>query len=383
MHIYLGDKSVNSYTPNHRIPLTDLGQTQALNAGERLVDLLEPTDNVLFYTSPYKRTIQTTEGIIKAMKKSNVPYRIHEEPRLREQDFGNFQGGTDEMSKVWKERAHYGHFFYRIPNGESAADVYDRVSGFNETLFRQFNTDKFPSVLVLVSHGIWCRVFLMKWFRWSYEKFENFRNLGHCEFLIMEKEEASLKYALLTPLRTWSDPPDRLLTPARLERNESNKHIKSLRFKNLRVWDETSGDRQKAKDELIKQAFESAKKAEAEGNEDDANTDQSTIQSLFQRSDKKTASENLPDIITNHNMIVDEADGTDFECSTSPQELTHDKGSTTLPIISKTISSSTELEEVLSTADREFIMERVTCKIKREESVRNLQELGHAITNGK
>lgn len=50
---------------------------------------------------------------------------------------------------MWQERADYGHFFYRIPNGESAADAYDRVSGFNESLWRQFNDDDFASVCVL------------------------------------------------------------------------------------------------------------------------------------------------------------------------------------------------------------------------------------------
>ncbi len=39
--------------------------------------------------------------------------------------------------------------FYRIPNGESAADAYDRVSGFNESLWRQFGENDFASVLVL------------------------------------------------------------------------------------------------------------------------------------------------------------------------------------------------------------------------------------------
>lgn len=237
-----------------------------MNAGERLLDLLEPDDNVLFYTSPYKRTIQTTEGIIKSMKKHNVSYRIHEESRLREQDFGNFQGTPTEMAKIWKERAHYGHFFYRIPNGESGADVYDRVAGFNETLFRQFSADKFPSVLVLVSHGIWCRVFLTKWFRWSYEKFETFRNLGHCEFLIMEKQPDSHKYALLTPLRTWDDPPDEVIVAPTLERNESNKHVKSLRFQALRTRDESSTEKQKEKDARIKKAFIKAQKEEQESN---------------------------------------------------------------------------------------------------------------------
>ena len=72
--------------------------------------------------------------------------KVYEEPRLREQDFGNFQPGAAEMSRMWQERADYGHcmkeilvinlsevnlisVFYRIPNGESAADAYDRISG--------------------------------------------------------------------------------------------------------------------------------------------------------------------------------------------------------------------------------------------------------------
>lgn len=54
---------------------------------------------------------------------------------------------------MWQERADYGHFFYRIPNGESAADAYDRISGFNESLWRQFGDDDFPSVCVLGTHA--------------------------------------------------------------------------------------------------------------------------------------------------------------------------------------------------------------------------------------
>jgi broad specificity phosphatase PhoE len=53
------------------------------------------------------------------------------------------------MERMWQERADYGHFFYRIPNGESAADAYDRISGFNESLWRQFGEDDFASVCVL------------------------------------------------------------------------------------------------------------------------------------------------------------------------------------------------------------------------------------------
>lgn len=164
--------------------------------------------SVLFYTSPYLRARQTCKDIISGIEDlEGVDYRISEEARMREQDFGNFQSTPEEMEKIWEQRAHYGHFFFRIPHGESAADVYDRVASFNETLFRQFSLDPFPNVLVLVTHGIWARVFLMKWFRWSYEEFESLRNIPHCQYLVM-KQQPDGKYSLKTPLKTWDDLPE-------------------------------------------------------------------------------------------------------------------------------------------------------------------------------
>ena len=49
------------------------------------------------------------------------------------------------------------------------------------------------------------RVFLMKWYHFSVEYFEDLRNVNHCEFLIMRKKEDSGKYILENKLRTWSE----------------------------------------------------------------------------------------------------------------------------------------------------------------------------------
>ena len=106
---------------------------------------------------------------------------------------------------MWQERADYGHFFYRIPNGESAADAYDRVSGFNESLWRSFGEQDFASVCVLVTHGLMTRVFLMKWYHYSVEYFEDLRNVNHCEFVVMRLDRDSGKYELQNQLRTWSE----------------------------------------------------------------------------------------------------------------------------------------------------------------------------------
>ncbi|CAL5870268.1 uncharacterized protein PFLUO_LOCUS4503 [Penicillium psychrofluorescens] len=207
------NREIHQTIPDHRVKLTPEGHRQAQEAGRRLRDLLRPDDTLHFFTSPYRRTRETTEGILESLTSdspSPSPFprhaiNVYEEPRLREQDFGNFQPCSTEMERMWLERADYGHFFYRIANGESAADAYDRVSGFNESLWRLFGEQDFASVCVLVTHGLMARVFMMKWYHWSVEYFEDLRNINHCEFVIMTHDPESGKYALQNKLRTWSD----------------------------------------------------------------------------------------------------------------------------------------------------------------------------------
>jgi len=63
------------------------------------------------------------------------------------------------------------------------------------------------------------RVFLMKWYHFSVEYFEDLRNVNHCEFLIMRKKEDSGKYILENNLRTWSElKRERLLAAAAKEK---------------------------------------------------------------------------------------------------------------------------------------------------------------------
>ncbi|KAB8222791.1 histidine phosphatase superfamily [Aspergillus novoparasiticus] len=207
------NREIHQTIPDHRVKLTPEGHRQAHEAGSKLRALLRPDDTIHFFTSPYRRTRETTEGILQSLTSdspSPSPFprhtiKVYEEPRLREQDFGNFQPCSAEMERMWLERADYGHFFYRIPNGESAADAYDRISGFNESLWRLFGENDFASVCVLVTHGLMTRVFLMKWYHWSVEYFEDLRNINHCEFVIMKLNEDNGKYVLQNQLRTWSE----------------------------------------------------------------------------------------------------------------------------------------------------------------------------------
>ncbi|KAH0782960.1 hypothetical protein KY290_002558 [Solanum tuberosum] len=189
------DDAAYSVTPDYKIPLTAQGIEQAKQAGSWILDVVSghgSSENwkVYFYVSPYVRTRSTLREIGRAFPKNRM-LGVREECRVREQDFGNFQ--VAERMKVIKEtRERFGRFFYRFPEGESAADVYDRVSHFLETLWRDVDMNRHhhnPNEelnLVIVSHGLASRVFLMKWFKWTVEQFEYLNNLGNCEFRVME-----------------------------------------------------------------------------------------------------------------------------------------------------------------------------------------------------
>jgi hypothetical protein len=70
------------------------------------------------------------------------------------------------------------------------------------------------------------RVFLMKWYHFSVEYFEDLRNVNHCEFLIMRKKEDSGKYILENNLRTWSElKRERLLALKEKEKNNPSSAV--------------------------------------------------------------------------------------------------------------------------------------------------------------
>lgn len=126
------DEEVLEYIPNYKIKLSNKGIEQAQNVGSKIKKLVsENGENenwkVLFYVSPSQRTKQTLERIIGEKFPEDRVIGLKEECKLREQHFGNFQE-LEKRKKIKRTRNRYGKFFYRVPDGESSADVYDRVS---------------------------------------------------------------------------------------------------------------------------------------------------------------------------------------------------------------------------------------------------------------
>ncbi len=175
------DRNIYSTHPGFKIPLTDLGKKEALNCGVRLKEKLV-SQNIVFYLSPYLRTKQTFENILSPLIPVN--YTIREEPRIREQDFGNPRDQFIDFTTD-KDYLNCGPFFYRFPNGESGADVYDRVSSFFATLHRDFLREDFPENVVIITHGMLMRLFLMRWYHWTVEEFVQLDDIENCQIITM------------------------------------------------------------------------------------------------------------------------------------------------------------------------------------------------------
>ena len=187
--------------PDHALPLTDVGEQQARDAGPRIKELLNG-DPAAVYVSPYVRTRAT----LRNLDLGDLVERTVAEPRLREQDWGNLQDPVQQQ--VLKHQRHaFGHFFFRLPNGESGADVDDRVAAFLDGLeVRMHKDEEHPKTVLVVSHGLTIRLLCRRLFDWSIELFESLSNPDTCENRVLDHD--GTRWRLDRPFDQWRDSPD-------------------------------------------------------------------------------------------------------------------------------------------------------------------------------
>lgn len=161
--------NVDAFDPqkhgDFRTPLSPLGVIQAREAG-RIVgpDFVRGS---LVYASPYHRTRQTLDALLEGARVDRAAAAgVYEDPRLREQDHG-----YADVKGQGPLRETHGWFYYRYEGGESPADCYDRVSGFLETMMRQVERRNAERV-VIVTHGMAIRCFVMRFLHLSVDEFE-------------------------------------------------------------------------------------------------------------------------------------------------------------------------------------------------------------------
>ena len=121
------------------VPLSELGHRQAEAAGRWFAALPENERPEVLLASPYIRARQTAEAICKAggLAGGAKPTIIDE--RLREREFGVFDGLTTlgiraQYPDEAAHRAKIGKFYHRAPGGESWADVILRLRSMMNTI---------------------------------------------------------------------------------------------------------------------------------------------------------------------------------------------------------------------------------------------------------
>lgn len=215
------DKRLHFTLADHAIPLSDLGMKQAREAGKFLSGFINDLNrNYLDYPetssmhdqkirtrlwlSPYERTRQTADQImfgINETNEKNLAFTMdrRENIRLCEQQFGLFDGIPDNERHLHypAEAEHYkkcedqeGHFWARMPLGESRFDVANRVyqtfGTFNRDADRKHNSIK---TIAVVCHGVTLRAIVMQWLHLTPEWFNAEPNPGNCDIRLIENNE--------------------------------------------------------------------------------------------------------------------------------------------------------------------------------------------------
>jgi broad specificity phosphatase PhoE len=130
------------------VPLSDTGRSQAEALGKWLAELPEDQRPTAALSSPFTRALTTAE-----LATANLGIRVRTDERLRERDFGAFDGMTgagirDQFPDEAKRRDLLGKFYYRPPGGESWADVALRIRSVLATEGLRYDCER----LMIVAH---------------------------------------------------------------------------------------------------------------------------------------------------------------------------------------------------------------------------------------
>lgn len=207
------DPTVYLRMPDHMIPLADPHEDEdARAAGDAIAKLAIDPSSVCSWSSSFLRCRQTERIVLsRAFGTAGETVSRRESFLLREQDFGDWDGLTDheiqERDPVrWEKRRRaadtLGIFYFRYPNGESRADVVERMSIFIGKIHRS----RYQTHLIFL-HGVTQRAFRMAWINRSVEWFEAETNPQNASVLLVERDAETQRWSDRYLFPPGSDPP--------------------------------------------------------------------------------------------------------------------------------------------------------------------------------
>ena len=189
------DPSLYLTTPDHTIPLASPDDDEGARvAGDAIRGLGIAPENTCVWVSTYLRCAQT-ESLVMAHAFGDQSSRAlrRESFLLREQEFGDWDGLTDDeieardkhrFEKRKRLLGSFGRFYFRYPNGESRADVVQRIAIFIGKVHRS----RFAHHVIFL-HGVTQRAFRMAWFNRPVTWFEDEPNPENASVLLIHRDD--------------------------------------------------------------------------------------------------------------------------------------------------------------------------------------------------
>jgi 2,3-bisphosphoglycerate-dependent phosphoglycerate mutase len=137
------------------VPLSDLGQRQAIALGRWFGELPPEERPTIVLTSPYLRARHTAGLIVETAGMSADSYSLIVDERFREKEFGILDRLTSVgVREQYPDQAEFrrllGKFYHRPPGGESWCDVILRLRSAAEMISREHCGER----VVVVGHAV-------------------------------------------------------------------------------------------------------------------------------------------------------------------------------------------------------------------------------------
>lgn len=187
------DPAVYKRMPDHTIPLLNSASDAIARAVSVVAALGLSVDETVSWCSPYVRCAQTQAAVLEGVFGADAArIRRRESFLLREQEFGDWDSLTDaeaarELPRSFDKRKlltdNLGKFYFRYPNGESRADVAQRMIAFIGKMHRSDYADH-----LVFLHGVTQRAFRMAWLNREVDWFEDEPNPPNASVLLIRRD---------------------------------------------------------------------------------------------------------------------------------------------------------------------------------------------------
>jgi broad specificity phosphatase PhoE len=200
------------------VPLSLLGERQAVALGHWFGNFPEPEKPTVVLTSPYKRALDTAKLIVHSagLDPEDISFVIDE--RLREKEFGIFDrltktGAQQLYPEQAEARSVLGKFYHRPPGGESWCDVILRLRSVVDTITREHRRER----VLIVAHQVVVNCFRYLLERMTEEEIlgmDRAQDIANCSVTSYEFDPAIGKkgklalrlYNFVTPLAQAGEP---------------------------------------------------------------------------------------------------------------------------------------------------------------------------------